>query len=48
MAVISSNPEGTKEEVLSYTMFPAFVKNITPMMVPGLGLIVCVVTAACR
>jgi len=48
MAVISSNPEGKKEEILSCTMFPAFIKNITPLMVPGLCLIVHVVKVASR
>jgi hypothetical protein len=45
---ITSNPEGKKEEVFFCTMFPAFIKSITPLMVPGLRLIVHVVKVACR
>jgi hypothetical protein len=48
MPVITSNPEGKKEEVLFCTMFPGFVKNITHMKVLGHCLIVCVVKVACR
>jgi hypothetical protein len=48
MAVISSNPEGKREEVLLCTMFPVFIKNIIPLMVSGLCLIVCVVKVVCR